>query len=97
MGKLGVLLPESITIPRSLAKYNERNDSVALHVFTYASGVGVATAAFTIVSQPSGVTQGIVAATARLAKQGRTVPRLELAAAHMAAHLAPCPSLLLVR
>ena len=54
--------PESITIPRSLAKYKEPIDSVSLHVFGDASGVGVAAAAFTVVSQPSGVTQ------ARLAK-----------------------------
>ena len=80
--------PESIAIPRSLAKYKEPIDSVALHVFGDASGVGVAAAAFTVVSQPSGVTQGIVAAKARLAKQGLTVPRLELVAAHMAANLA---------
>ncbi|XP_044176600.1 uncharacterized protein LOC122959344 [Acropora millepora] len=81
-------LPELITIPRCLAKHKEPVDSVALHVFGDASGVGVAAAAFTVVSQPSRVTQGIVAAKARLAKQGLTVPSLELVAAHMAANLA---------
>lgn len=38
----------------------------------------MAKAAFTIVSQPSGVTQGIVATKARFAKQGLTMPSLEL-------------------
>ena len=61
---------------------------MALHVFGDASGVGVAAAAFTVVTQPSGVTQGIVAAKARLAKQGLSIPRLELVAGHMAANLA---------
>ena len=36
----------------------------------------------------SGVTQGIVAAKARLAKQGLTIPCLELVAGHMATNLA---------
>ncbi|XP_044179547.1 uncharacterized protein LOC122961023 [Acropora millepora] len=65
-------LLESITIPMCLAKHKQPVDSVALHVFGDASGVGVAAAAFTVVSQPSRVTQGIVAAKARLAKQGLT-------------------------
>ena len=50
--------------------------------------MGVAAAAFTVVMQPSGVTQGLVAAKARLAKQGLTIPRLELVASLMAANLA---------
>jgi len=50
--------------------------------------VGAAAAAFTVVMQPSGVTQGIVAAKARLAKQGLTILRLELVAGHIAANLA---------
>lgn len=44
--------------------------------------------AFTVVTQPSAVTQGIVAAKARLAKQGLSISRLELVAGHMAANLA---------
>ena len=80
--------PEPIKIPRSLAEYKEAIDSIALHVFGNASGVGVAAAVFTVVSQPSRVSQGIMAAEACLAKQGLTVLRLELVAAHMAANLA---------
>lgn len=73
---------------RSLVQFQEPIISIALHVFGDASGVGVAAAAFTVVTQPSGVTQGIIAARARLAKQGLSIPRLELVAGHMAANLA---------
>ena len=40
-----------------------------------------------MVNQPSGTTQGLVAAKARLAKHGLTIPRLELVSAHMASNL----------
>ena len=80
--------PERITFVRALVQYQEPISSISLHVFGDASGVGVAAAAFTVVTQPSGVTQGIVAAKARLAKQGLTIPRLELVASHMATNLA---------
>ncbi|XP_068671954.1 uncharacterized protein [Montipora foliosa] len=73
---------------RALVQYQEPISSISLHVFGDASGVGVAAAAFTVVSQPSGVTQGIVAAKARLAKRGLTIPRLELVACHMATNMA---------
>ena len=73
---------------RSLVQFQEPIISIALHVFGDASGVGVAAAAFTVVTQPFGVTQGIVAAKARLPKQGLTIPCLELVAGHMAANLA---------
>lgn len=61
--------------------------SMSIHVFGDASGLGVAAGAYIVVSKPSGVTQGIVAAKARLAKQGLTIPRLELVAGHIAANL----------
>ena len=73
---------------RALVQYQGPINSISLHVFGDASGVGVAAAAFTVVSQPSCVTQGIVAAKARLAKQGLTIPRLELVACHMATNMA---------
>ena len=73
---------------RALVQYQEPINSISLHVLGDASGVGVAAAAFTVVSQPSGVTQGIVAAKARLAKQGLTIPRRELVACHMATNMA---------
>ena len=80
--------PARITFARALAQYQEPINSISIHVFGDASERGVAAGAFTIVTQPSGVTQGIVAARARLAKQGLTIPRLELVAGHMAANLA---------
>ena len=50
--------------------------------------LGVVAAALTIVSQPSGVTQGIVAANPWLPKQGLTIPHLELVACCMATNMA---------
>ena len=47
---------EKITFMRALVQYQEPVNSISLHVFGDASGVGVAAAAFTVVSQPSGVT-----------------------------------------
>ena len=38
-------------------------------------------------TQESGVNQGLVAAKAHLAKQGLTIPRLELISGHMAVNL----------
>ena len=80
--------PERITFMQTLVQYQEPISSISLYVFGDASGVGVAAASFTVVAQPSGVTQGIVAAKARLAKQGLTILRLELVACHMVTNLA---------
>ena len=44
-------------------------------------------AVYAVVQQESGVRQGLVAAKVRLAKQGLTIPRLELVSGHMAANL----------
>ena len=73
---------------RALVQYQEPISSISLHVFGDASGLGVAATAFAVVSQPSDVTQGVVAAKARLAKQGLTIPRQELVACHTATKLA---------
>jgi hypothetical protein len=70
-----------------LAKYQEPVTSITLHAFGDASGNGVAATTYAVVSQPSGQTQGLVTAKARLAKQGLTIPRQELVAGHMAANL----------
>ena len=48
----------------------------------------MATAVYAVTQQPSGETQGLVAAKSRLAKKGLTIPRLELVAGHMATNLA---------
>ena len=80
--------PERITFMRALVQYQEPISSISLYVFGDASGLGVAATAFAVISQPSGVTQGVVAAKARLAKQGLTIPCQELVACHMATNLA---------
>ena len=69
-------LPERVTTVRSLAKYQEPVTSITLHAFGGASGNGVAAATYDVVSQPSGQTQGLVTAKARLAKQGLTLSGL---------------------
>ena len=58
-----------------------------MHSFGDASAKGVAAVVYAVVHQPSGTTQGLVAAKARLAKQGLTIPRLELVFAHIVTNL----------
>ena len=65
-------LPNQVTTERSLVKFRENIDSIELHAFGDASGQGVSTAVYAIVRQRSGVSQGLVAAKSRLAKQGLT-------------------------
>ena len=74
-------------MPRSLAVAGEEIREITLHAFGDASGQGLAAAVYAVVQQHSEVTQGLVAAKARLAKEGLTIPRLELVAGHMAANL----------
>lgn len=80
-------LPSEQQVPRSIARYQEAIQEVELHSFGDASGRGVGTAVYAVVRQPSGTTQRLVTAKARLAKQGLTIPRLELISAHMATNL----------
>ena len=54
-------------------------EEIALHAFGDASGVGVATTVYAMVQQPSGQSQGLIAA--------KTIPRLELVSEHMAVNL----------
>jgi hypothetical protein len=70
---------------RSLVKFREEIESIELHVFGDASGDGVSSTVYAIVRKPSGVSQGLVAAKSRLAKQGLTIPRAnwQLALAHI--------------
>ena len=80
-------LPEKVVVSRSLAKHQEKIQSINLHAFGDASSKGVSAAVYSVTHQPSGVTQGLVAAKSRLAKKGLTIPRLELVAGHMATNL----------
>ena len=80
-------LPEAVSFPRSLTSYQEPIEEVKLHTFGDASVRRVSAAVYAVVMQASGVTQGLVAAKSRLAKQGLTIPRLELLTGHMAVNL----------
>ena len=70
-------LPNSVTLPRSLATYQEPIKEIKLQAFGDASGHGVSAAIYAVIVQESGVTQGLVAAKSRLAKQGLIIPHLE--------------------
>ena len=74
-------------MPRSLANYQEPIKEIKLHTFGDASGHGVSAAIYAVVTQESGVTQGLVAAKSLLAKQGLTIHRLELISGHMGVNL----------
>ena len=80
-------LPVSITVPRPLTAHREKITNIDLHCFGDASGKGVSAALYAVVTQPSGVNVGLVTAKARLAKQGLTIPRLELVSGRMAVNL----------
>ena len=80
-------LPEEIAAPRAIAQQREPISNIDLHCFGDASGKGVSAALYAVVSQPSGVSVGLVTAKARLAKKGLSIPRLELVSAHMAVNL----------
>ena len=70
----------------SLATAKEPVQATDLNVFGDTNGTGTVTAVYAVNYQESDTKQGLVAAKARLAKIGPTIPRLELVAAHMAAN-----------
>ena len=80
-------LPREQQVPRPIASYQEEIQAVELYSFGDTSERGVGTAVYAVVRQPSGNTQRLVVAKSRLAKQGLTIPRLELIAAHMATNV----------
>ena len=79
-------LPAQATFPRAISDDREAITFVDLHAFGDASQEGTAAAVYAVIHKPSGVSQGLVAAKARLSKKS-TIPRLELTAGHMAANL----------
>jgi hypothetical protein len=81
-------LPESVSTQRSLASYQEPIEKVQIHAFGDASGKGISAVVYTVITQESGTTQGLITAKSRIAKQGLTIPHLELVAGHMAVNLA---------
>ena len=80
-------LTSMVQVPRSLAAFREPITAIELHAFGDTSGAGTAAAVYAVVQQPSGTNQGLLAAKSRLAKNGLTIPRLELVSAHMAPNL----------
>ena len=80
-------LPTGVMVPRPVMNFREPVLSLELHAFGDASTQGVGTAVYAVIQQSSGTTQRLVAARGRLAKQGLTVPRLELISTHMATNL----------
>ncbi len=81
------ITPKNESTPRAIVDHREPVDELELHAFGDACTQGVGAAVYSIVRQESGVTQRLVAAKGRLAKQGLTIPRLELVSAHMATNL----------
>ena len=79
--------PGEYSVPRSITRHEEEIEAVELHAFSDASIKGVGAAVYSVVHQPSGTTQQLVAAKGRLAKKNLTIPRLELVGAHMATNL----------
>ena len=65
----------------------EQIERIELHAFGDASKNGVCATVHAVVRQPSGVSQDLVTAKARLAKQGLIIPRLELVSAHMTTNI----------
>ena len=80
-------LPQELSCPRALTSVQEPIESIELHAFGDASGKGVAAAVYAVVKQKAAISQGLVTAKARLAKQGLTIPCRELVSGHMAANL----------
>ena len=80
-------LPHEVSCPRALTSTQEPIEKIELHAFGDASGKCVAAAVYAVVKQPSTSNQGLVAAKARLAKQGLTITRRELVSGHMAVNL----------
>jgi hypothetical protein len=72
------------SVPRSITRHQEEIENVEIHAFSDASIKGFGAAVYSVVHQPSGTTQQLVAAKGRLAKKK---PRLELVGAHMATNL----------
>ena len=59
---------------RPLTGHRENTTKIGLHCFGGASGRGVSAALYAVVTQPSGVSVGLVTVKARLAKQGVSIP-----------------------
>ena len=89
-------LPDEIEVPRSIAKYSERVESIVLQGFGDASKHGISAAVYTIAHQKSGSNVKLLVAKSRLAKKDLSIPRLELVAGHLVANMLESTSTALV-
>ena len=80
-------LPDQVKVPRPVPLALESIQDITLHAFGDASWHGVGAAVYAVVKQETQVSQGLICAKGRLAKQGLTIPRKELVSAHMAVNL----------
>ena len=80
-------LPEKVEVPRSLARFEGKINSIDLHVFADASIEGVCAAIYGVINQVSGSTTGLFASKSRLAKRDQSTPKLELVGVHMASNI----------
>ena len=67
-------VPKQVAAVCPLAEHRHPIESIPWHGFGDTSGHGVGAAVYTVVKQESGLAQRLVAAKARLAKQGLTIP-----------------------
>ena len=68
-------------------QYQEPIDNIKFFAFGDASIHGMFAAVYAVVTQASGVTQGLIAAKSCLAKKSLTIPRLELVSGHITVNL----------
>lgn len=81
-------MPDIVPVPRSLTWRQKPINEVKLHVFGDAIVRGVSAAIYAVVTQDSGVTQGLIVSKSRILKQGLTIPHLKPISKHMAVNLA---------
>ena len=80
-------LPHEVSCPRALTSAQEPIEKIELHAFGDASGKGVRHCCVRRRQTTKHFKSRLVAAKARLAKQGLTIPRQELVSGHMAVNL----------
>ena len=78
----------SVEVPRTIVPYLEDVTQIVLHHFMDASSRAISAQTVGIVTQPTGVTQELLASKSRLAKRGLSIARLGLVACQMGANMA---------
>ena len=81
--KVGRSPTETNQRPKTFSRTQTVHQIHSFARFGDASGYGVGATVFAVVEQEAGINQRLVAAKARLAKQGLTIPRLEMVSAHV--------------